>query len=157
MACAVIQNAFFGFAGENRARALTVPWCTYTDLEIAHVGTYERDAAAKGIEVLSFTVPLADVDRAIAEGEEDGFVTIRVRKGSNQIPGATVVARHAGEMISELTTVMVGTMGLGTLASVIHPYPTQVEAIRKAGDLYSRTRLTEGRAKPLKRYFAWRR
>ena len=105
----------------------------------------------------TFTVPMSDVDRAIAEGEDEGFVKIHVKKGSDKIVGATVVARHAGEMISELTTAMVGKIGLGKLAAVIHPYPTQAEAIRKAGDLFNRTRLTEGRGKLLRRYFAWRR
>jgi len=157
MARAVIQNAFFGFAGKKRMSSLTIPWCTYTDPEIAHVGLYEHDAAAKGIEVTTFTVPMSDVDRAIAEGEDEGFVKIHVKKGSDKIVGATVVARHAGEMISELTAAMVGKIGLGKLASVIHPYPTQAEAIRKAGDLFNRTRLTEGRSKLLRRYFAWRR
>jgi pyruvate/2-oxoglutarate dehydrogenase complex dihydrolipoamide dehydrogenase (E3) component len=157
MARAVIQNAFFSFAGRKRVSSLTIPWCTYTDPEIAHVGLYEREAEAKGIEVSTFTVPMSDVDRAIAEGEDAGFVKIHVKRGGDRIVGATVVARHAGEMISELTTAMVGEVGLGTLASVIHPYPTQAEAIRKAGDLYNRTRLTEGRSRVLRRYFAWRR
>jgi pyruvate/2-oxoglutarate dehydrogenase complex dihydrolipoamide dehydrogenase (E3) component len=156
MARAVIQNAFFGLAGKKKVSSLTIPWCTYTDPEIAHVGMYERDAAAKGIEVQTFMVPMAEVDRAIAEGEEDGFVKVHVRKGGDEIVGATVVARHAGEMISELTTAIVGKVGLGKLASVIHPYPTQAEAIRKVGDAYNRTRLTPGRAKLLRRYFAWR-
>jgi len=157
MARAVIQNAFFGFAGKKRMSSLTIPWCTYTDPEIAHVGLYEHDAAAEGIEVTTFTVPMSDVDRAIAEGEDEGFVKIHVKKGSDTIVGATVVARHAGEMISEVTAAMVGKIGLGKLAAVIHPYPTQAEAIRKAGDLFNRTRLTEGRSKFLRRYFAWRR
>lgn len=157
MARAVVQNAFFGFAGRKRVSRLTIPWCTYTDPEIAHVGMYEHDAAAKGIEVQTFMVPMADVDRAVAEGEEEGFVKVHVKKGAATIVGATVVARHAGDMISELTTAMVGGVGLGTLASVIHPYPTQAEAIRKVGDAFNRTRLTPGRAKLLKRYFAWRR
>jgi pyruvate/2-oxoglutarate dehydrogenase complex dihydrolipoamide dehydrogenase (E3) component len=156
MARAVVQNAFFGFAGKKKVSALTIPWCTYTDPEIAHVGMYEHDAVAKGIEVQTFVVSMSDVDRAIADGEEDGFVKVHVRKGSDEIVGATVVARHAGDMISELTTAIVGKLGLGTLASVIHPYPTQAEAIRKVGDAFNRTRLTPGRAKLLRRYFEWR-
>ncbi len=153
----VIQNAFFGFAGRKRVSALTIPWCTYTDPEIAHVGMYEHDARAKGIEVQTFKVPMDDVDRAVTEGEEDGFVKIHVRKGTDEILGGTIVARHAGEMISELTTAIVNGIGLGKMASVIHPYPTQADAIRKAGDAFNRTRLTPGRRKLLGRYFAWRR
>jgi pyruvate/2-oxoglutarate dehydrogenase complex dihydrolipoamide dehydrogenase (E3) component len=157
MARAAIQNAFFGFAGKKRASRLIIPWCTYTDPEIAHVGLYEREAAERGIEVATFTVPMAGVDRAIAEGEDEGFVKVHVRAGTDEIVGATIVARHAGDMISELTAAMAGKVGLGALAAVIHPYPTRAEAIRKAGDLYNRTRLTAGRARALRTYFAWRR
>jgi pyruvate/2-oxoglutarate dehydrogenase complex dihydrolipoamide dehydrogenase (E3) component len=157
MARAVVQNAFFGFAGRKKVSSLTIPWTTYTDPEIAHVGLYERQAAERGLDIATFTVPMSGVDRAITEGDTEGFVKIHVKKGSDTIVGATVVARHAGEMISEITTAMAGKIGLGKLAAVIHPYPTQAEAIRKTGDLYNKTRLTEGRAKLLRRYFAWRR
>ena len=136
----VIQNALF--FGRKKLSALTMPWCTYTDPEIAHVGLYAHEAEARGIATSTFTVHMRDVDRALADGEENGFVKIHVRKGSDRIVGATIVARHAGDMIGELALAMVGKVGLGTLASVIHPYPTQAEAIRKAGDAYNRTRLT---------------
>jgi pyruvate/2-oxoglutarate dehydrogenase complex dihydrolipoamide dehydrogenase (E3) component len=83
-----------------------------------------------------------DVDRAIADGEEDGFVKIHVREGTDQILGATIVARHAGEMINGISLAMVAGIGLRTLARVIHTYPTQAEAIKKAADAYTRTRLS---------------
>ena len=136
----VIQNTLF--RGSKKLSALTMPWCTYTYREIAHVGMYERDAQAKGIDIDSFTISMSQVDRAITDGEEDGFVKVHVKKGTDQILGATIVARHAGEIISEITLAMVGKIGLKTLASVIHPYPTQAEAIRKVGDAFNRTRLT---------------
>ncbi len=118
--------------GRRRISALTIPWCTYTDPEIAHVGMYVRQARERGIPVKTFTVPMHDVDRAIADGEEDGFVKIHVREGSDRILGATVVARHAGEMINDLSLAMVAGIGLRTMAAVIHAYPTQAEAVRKA-------------------------
>jgi pyruvate/2-oxoglutarate dehydrogenase complex dihydrolipoamide dehydrogenase (E3) component len=136
----VIQNALF--FGRKKLSALHMPWCTYTDPEVAHVGLYERDAAARGIAVDIYRRPFAEVDRAVADGEEDGFVKIVVKKGTGEILGATIVARHAGDMISEITLAMVAKVGLGTLANVIHPYPTQAEAIRHVGDMYNRTRLT---------------
>jgi pyruvate/2-oxoglutarate dehydrogenase complex dihydrolipoamide dehydrogenase (E3) component len=151
----VIQNTLFG--GRKKLSALTVPWCTYTDPEIAHVGMYERDAHKKGIALDTFTIPLSQVDRAIADGEEAGFVKVHVKKGTDQILGATIVARHAGEMISEITLAMVGKLGLKTLATVIHPYPTQAEAIRKAADAYNRTRLTPFVKKLFQRWLAWTR
>jgi pyruvate/2-oxoglutarate dehydrogenase complex dihydrolipoamide dehydrogenase (E3) component len=115
-----------------------MPWVTYTDPEIAHVGMYEREAKEKGIEVDTIKIPLSDVDRAIADGEEEGFVKILYKKGSDKILGATIVARHAGETISEVTTAIVGKLGLGTLSRVIHPYPTQAEGIKAAADAYYR-------------------
>jgi pyruvate/2-oxoglutarate dehydrogenase complex dihydrolipoamide dehydrogenase (E3) component len=136
----VIQNALF--FGRRKLSALLMPWCTYTDPEIAHVGLYERDAVARGIAVDTYLRPLAEVDRAIADGDEDGLVKVVVKKGTGEILGATIVARHAGDMISELTLAMVSKVGLGALANVIHPYPTQAEAIRQVGDMYNRTRLT---------------
>jgi pyruvate/2-oxoglutarate dehydrogenase complex dihydrolipoamide dehydrogenase (E3) component len=151
----VIQNALF--PGSKNFSALTIPWCTYTDPEIAHVGLYERDAAARGIAVDTFVRPMSEVDRAVAEGEEEGFVKIHVRKGTDQILGATIVARHAGEMISELTLAIVGKIGLGKVAAVIHPYPTQAEAIRQLGDAYNRTRLTPLVKGLFRRWLAWTR
>jgi len=148
----VIQNALFavGPFGRKKLSALSIPWCTYTQPEIAHVGLYEHEAAERGTEVETFVRQLGDVDRAITEGEEEGFVKILVGKGSDRILGATIVARNAGDMISEVSVAMAGGVGLSALASVIHPYPTQAEAIRQVGDAYNRTRLTPA----LKRLFA---
>ncbi|MGE5310906.1 MAG: mercuric reductase [Nitrospirota bacterium] len=136
----VIQNALF--RGRKKLSTLTIPWCTYTDPEIAHVGVGEGEAQARGVPVDTLTRHLREVDRAIADGDEDGFVKVHVRKGTDRIVGATIVARHAGEMIGEITLAMVGNLGLKTLATVIHPYPTQAEAIKQVADAYNRTRLT---------------
>ncbi len=140
MARIVIQNALF--FGRSKASALTIPWCTFTDPEIAHVGLYESQAREKGIEVDTFAVEMSDVDRAVLDGESEGFLKVHVQKGSDKILGATLVASHAGDMISEITLAMVSGAGLGTLAKTIHPYPTQADVIRKAGDAYNKTRLT---------------
>jgi pyruvate/2-oxoglutarate dehydrogenase complex dihydrolipoamide dehydrogenase (E3) component len=151
----VIQNALF--KGRKKLSSLTIPWCTYTDPEIAHVGVGEGEAQARGIQVDTFTRYLREVDRAIADGEEDGFVRLQVRKGTDRIVGATIVARHAGEMISEITLAMVGKIGLRTLATVIHPYPTQAEAIKQAADAYNRTRLTPFVKGVFRRWLEWAR
>jgi len=155
MARIVIQNALFW--GRKKTSALTIPWCTYTDPEIAHVGMYGKDAEEKGIPVKSITIPMTEVDRAIADGETEGMVRIHVRKGSGQILGATIVARHAGEMISEVSVAMHGKVSLGALSGVIHPYPTQAEGIRKAADAYNRTRLTPGVKRLFETILKWQR
>jgi pyruvate/2-oxoglutarate dehydrogenase complex dihydrolipoamide dehydrogenase (E3) component len=118
---------------------------------------YEREAREKGIQVETFIRPLKEVDRAVTDGEEEGFVKVHVRKGTDKILGATIVARHAGEMISELTLAIVGGLGLKTLANVIHPYPTQAEAIKQVANLYNRTRLTPFVKSLFRRWLAWRR
>lgn len=140
----VIKNMFFSPFGLGRSKlsSLVMPWVTYTDPEIAHVGLYEQEAQRQGIEISTIHIPFKEVDRAIADGEEAGFLKILHQKGTDKILGATIVARHAGEMISEITTAIVGNVGLSKLSSVIHPYPTQAEAMKKAADAYRRTLLT---------------
>jgi len=155
MARIVIQNALF--LGRVKASALTIPWCTYTRPEIAHVGLYEKEAQERGIPVQTFRQDLHNVDRAILDGEAEGFVKVHVRQGTDQILGATVVARHAGEMISELTLAMVGRLGLKSLARTIHPYPTQAEAMKKVADTYNRTRLKPFVKWLLRKWLAWTR
>ena len=151
----VIQNALFW--GRKKLSALTIPWCTYTDPEIAHVGLYVKDCREQGFPIKTFTVPMSDVDRAVLDGDEEGFVKIHVREGTDTILGATIVARHAGEMINEISLAMVAGIGLKAVAQVIHSYPTQAEAIRKAGDAYNRTRLTPFLKALSSRWLAWSR
>jgi pyruvate/2-oxoglutarate dehydrogenase complex dihydrolipoamide dehydrogenase (E3) component len=101
-----------------------------------------RAPGERGIALKTFVQELRAVDRALVDGEVPGFVKIHLRHGGDQIVGATVVARHAGEMLSELTLAISRGVGLGGIAAVIHPYPTQAEAIKKIADAYNRTRLT---------------
>lgn len=151
----LIANALF--MGRQKSSALTVPWCTYTDPEIAHVGMYAHDAEKKGIDVQTLTVPLSDVDRAILDGETEGFARVHLKKGSDRILGATVVARHAGEMINELSLAITNGLGLSAIGRTIHPYPTQAEAIKKLADAYNRTRLTPFVKRLLSAWLSWRR
>ena len=151
----VVQNALFH--GRKRVSALNVPWCTYTDPELAHVGLYECEAAEQGIALDTFTRFFRDVDRAIIDGDDEGFVKIHVQRGTDRILGATIVGRHAGDLISEISVAMAAGLGLGRLASVIHPYPTNADAIRQLGDAYNRTRLTPTVAKWFNRWLAWQR
>jgi len=151
----VLRNALF--PGRARASTLTVPWCTYTDPEIAHVGLSEEDAARRGIATHTFVQPLGEIDRAVLDDQAEGVVKVLVRRGTDRILGATVVASHAGEMISEVTLAMEGGLGLNTISRTIHPYPTQAEAMKKIGDQFQRGRLTPRVRALLARWFAWRR
>jgi pyruvate/2-oxoglutarate dehydrogenase complex dihydrolipoamide dehydrogenase (E3) component len=135
-----IQNALL--RPSHRWSDVVIPSCTYTDPEIARVGLSVREANRLGIPVKTFTIPMHEIDRAITDSETAGFVKVHVRGRSDRILGATIVARHAGDMINEITLAMVAGIGLRKLSRVLHAYPTQAEAIRQAADAYNRMRLT---------------
>ena len=155
----VVQNALFALGpfGRRRASTLTIPWCTYSDPELAHVGLSEQTAAERGVALDTYTAPLSGNDRARLDGDEAGFVKLHAARGSDRLLGATVVARHAGELISELTLALRAGVRLGTLADTIHPYPTQADAIRAAAGQFTKARLTPRAARLLKAWLAWRR
>jgi pyruvate/2-oxoglutarate dehydrogenase complex dihydrolipoamide dehydrogenase (E3) component len=115
-----------------KCSSLIIPWCTYTDPEIAHIGLQESEAKAKGIAVQTVMVEMKDTDRAILDGDTMGFVKIHVKEGTDQILGGTIMAKHAGDMISELAVAMTSQKGLINLAKAIHPFPTQAEALHSA-------------------------
>ncbi len=155
MARIVIANALF--SGRQKASSLVVPWCTYTDPEVAHVGMHKDEAAERGLSVNTLTVNLRDVDRARLDGETEGFARVHLKKGSDAILGATIVARHAGEMINELSLAMTAGLGLSAIGRTIHPYPTQAESIRKLADDHNRTRLTPVVKRLFTAWFTWQR
>jgi pyruvate/2-oxoglutarate dehydrogenase complex dihydrolipoamide dehydrogenase (E3) component len=144
-------NALFHKRLGGRASRLVIPWCTYTDPEIAHVGLYERDAKERGIPVTTVTVPLTDNDRAILDGEDEGFVRVHLKRGTDRILGATVVASHAGDLLTYFTLAMTQHKGLGTLAGAIYPYPTQSEVIKRVANAHLQTKLSPS----LKRLLRW--
>lgn len=133
-----VDNALFG--RRRKVSALIIPWCTYTDPEVAHVGLYVSECRERGIPVRTITMLMHDAHRAIIDGEEKGFVKIHVRDGTDQILGATIVASHAGDMINEITLAMEARIGLSRLAKVIHAYPTQANAIHEAAVAFVKSR-----------------
>jgi pyruvate/2-oxoglutarate dehydrogenase complex dihydrolipoamide dehydrogenase (E3) component len=151
----VIQNALF--KGRKKVSRLMIPRCTYTSPEIAHVGLTVEEAREKGVRSNSFQTKFSDVDRAVLDGAKEGFVKIHVKKGTDRIIGATIVGRDAGNLISEITSAMVGGIGLGKMAEVIHPYPTTAEAIKKTADAFNRTRLTPRVKWVFDRWLSWSR
>lgn len=160
MAQIVIQNALFPHPfglGYASVESLTMPWATFTEPEIAHVGMYEADATHKGLEVETYTFKLDEVDRAILDGEEEGFARVHIQKGTDNILGATVVAAHAGDLISEFSVLMKAGAGAKTLASTIHPYPTQAEVNKKVINLWRKAHFTPKTKRILTRLFAWLR
>ena len=145
----VIQNALF--FGRARASALVIPWCTYTDPELAHVGWSADAAARRGHRVETVTVRLDEVDRAVVDEERDGFVRVHHERG--RLLGCTVVAARAGEMIGLAAYALRRRATLDDLGATIFPYPTTTSAFRTAADTYRRTRLTPRLRAWLQRYF----
>ncbi len=137
----VVQNALFPFP-KRKFSDLIIPWVTYTQPEVAHVGMYATEAAEEHIEIDTYSAKMKAVDRAVTDGETDGFIKVHTAKGSGKILGATIVGAHAGELINEITIAMKHKLSLGALASVIHPYPTEAEIINKVAIEYNKTRLT---------------
>ncbi len=160
MAQIVIQNALFphpfGLAYAS-VDSLIMPWCTFTEPEIAHVGLYEADAKAKGLEVETYTFKLDEVDRAILDDEDEGFARVHIQKGSDKILGATIVAAHAGDMINEFSVLMKAGIGAKTIAGTIHPYPTQAEVNKRVVNLWRKAHFTPRTKALLMRLFAWMR
>lgn len=160
MAQMVIQNALFPHPfglGYASVESLVMPWCTFTEPEVAHVGLYEAEAKAKGVEVETYTYKLEEVDRAILDGEEQGFARVHIQKGTDKILGATIVAAHAGEMIGEFSVAMKAGVGAKTIAATIHPYPTQAEVNKKVVNLWRKAHFTPGTKNFLTKLFAWMR
>lgn len=160
MAQIVIQNALFPHPlglGYARADSLIIPWCTYTEPELAHVGLSETDARAKGLEIETYTFELRDVDRAILDGQDEGFARVHVKKGTDKILGATLVATRAGDMINEFSVLMNAGLGLKVIAKTIHPYPTQAEVVKKVANAWRKAQFTSRQKEWLSKWFAWRR
>jgi pyruvate/2-oxoglutarate dehydrogenase complex dihydrolipoamide dehydrogenase (E3) component len=129
--------------GANRpARALVIPHCTYTDPEVATVGLTPVRAAEQGIVLETHRLELSKVERAFIDGEEEGFAALYTRKSSPEIVGATLVAAHAGEMISELTLAITNKLTMQALAETVHCYPTQAEVFERIALSYTPARMT---------------
>lgn len=150
-----LRNALF--AGRARLSRVIVPWCTYTDPEVAHCGLTPDEAARQGIAHQTIRVDLSAVDRALLEGRSEGLLKILVRAGTDALLGATLAAPHAGESIGQLTLAIQSGIGLKAIANLVQPYPTTAEAVKKAADAFNRRRLTPGASRWLTRWLAWRR
>ena len=136
----VVQNALF--FGRKKASSLVIPWCTYTQPELAHVGMKWDAANEAGGKIESITIPLHDVDRARLDGDDEGFLRVHFREGSDRIVAATLVASHAGEIIGQLSMAMQQGLGLSAIGATVFPYPTEAEVIRKSADAWRKRKLS---------------
>jgi pyruvate/2-oxoglutarate dehydrogenase complex dihydrolipoamide dehydrogenase (E3) component/uncharacterized membrane protein YdjX (TVP38/TMEM64 family) len=150
-------NALFGSFRRFRADYSVLPWVTFTDPEVAHVGHNELSAKAAGIDHEVVRYDLSHLDRAVAEGTREGFVKILVPPGKDRVLGATIVAAHAGETLAELVLAMKHGLGLNRILGTIHAYPTMAEANKYAAGEYKKAHKPERLLRWVERWHAWRR
>jgi pyruvate/2-oxoglutarate dehydrogenase complex dihydrolipoamide dehydrogenase (E3) component len=150
----ILRNALF--PGKSKIDYRVVPWCTFTEPEVARVGLNETDAQTQEVPYDRYTYALSDLDRAVCDREDEGFITVLTKKGSDQLLGVTLVGAHAGDLIHELALALHQNIGLKQIASMIHIYPTMAEVSKRIADTFQRTRLTPSTKRWLKRYLHWR-
>ncbi len=134
-----------------------IPWATFTDPEVARVGLSETEARAQGIEVEVTRYNLDDLDRAITDAADHGYVKILTAPGKDRILGATIVGEHAGDLLAEFVLAMKHGIGLNKLLGTIHVYPTLGEAAKMAAGAWKRAHAPQGALRLAERFFAWRR
>ncbi|HEX9946482.1 MAG TPA: FAD-dependent oxidoreductase [Allosphingosinicella sp.] len=150
-------NGLFGHLKRFRADYRVLPWVTFTDPEVAHVGHNALSATAAGIDHEVVRYDLSHLDRALAEGANRGFVKLLVQPGKDRLLGATIVAAGAGELIAELALAMKHGVGLNKILGTVHAYPTLAEANKYAAGEWKKARKPERLLAWLERYHAWRR
>ncbi len=152
----ILVSPLFGL-GRAKADYRVVPWTTFTEPEVARVGLNEKDAARAGVPFEVHRFPYSELDRAVLESEETGFVNVIAARGRDTILGATIVGAGAGELIHEIALAMREQIGLSRLSSMIHVYPTLSQAVQRTADAYMRTRLTARARAIFSRLYAWQR
>lgn len=150
-------NALFGSLKRFKADYRVIPWCTFTDPEVARVGLSEGEAKEKNIEYEITKYPIEDLDRAIAEDEAEGFVKVLTRPGTDRILGVTIVGSRAGDLIAEYVLAMKHGIGLKKILGTIHIYPTFSEANKYAAGEWRRAHQPKGLLNWVARFHSWRR
>ena len=150
-------NALFGFLKSFKVDYRVIPWCTFTSPEVARVGLNEQEADAQGIDYEVTRYGIDDLDRAIADSADEGYVKVITAKGSDRILGVTIVGQHAGELIAEYVLAMKHGLGLNKILGTIHIYPTMAEANKFAAGEWKKAHKPEGVLRWVERFHDWRR
>lgn len=150
-------NALFGKFKKFKVDYSIIPWATFTDPEVARVGINKQEAEEQGITYDVTRYPLDDLDRAIAEGEDQGYIEVLSQPGKDRILGVTIVGSQAGDMIAEFVFAMRHKLGLNKILSTIHIYPTRMEAVKFAAGNWKKANTKPWQLKWLKRFHKWQR
>jgi pyruvate/2-oxoglutarate dehydrogenase complex dihydrolipoamide dehydrogenase (E3) component len=134
-----------------------MPACTFIDPEVARVGLNELEARAQGVAFEVTRFELAELDRAIADGQRAGWVKVLTEPGRDRILGVTIVGAHAGELLAEYVLAMKHGLGLNKILGTIHTYPTLAEANKYAAGAWKRAHQPERLLRWVARFHAWRR
>ena len=153
--CAV--NALFSPFKKFKVDYSVIPWATFTDPEVARVGLNEKDAKEQGIPYEVATYGIDDLDRAIADGEDMGYVKVLTPPGKDTILGVTIVGYHAGDLITEYVLAMKHGLGLNKILGTIHIYPTMAEANKYAAGIWKKNHAPTGLLNFIQKFHAWRR
>ena len=151
------MNSLFGMLKRFKADYSVIPWATFTDPEVARVGISEAEAKSQDVEYEVTTYGIDDLDRAIADGEDHGFVKVLTQPGKDRILGVTIVGYHASELIAEYVMAMKHGLGLNKILSTIHIYPTLSEANKFAAGEWKKARKPEKLLRWVQRFHDWRR
>ncbi len=149
-------NALFGFVKKFSADYSVIPAATFTEPELARVGLNEKEADEQGIDYEATRYDISELDRAITEGIDQGFIKVLTARGSDRILGATIVNAQAGEMIAEYVLAMRHGLGLNKILGTIHAYPTMMEANKFVAGEWKRTHAPQGLLKLIQKFHAWR-
>ncbi len=150
-------NALFGDFKRFKVDYSVIPWATFIDPEVARVGLNEQDAREQGVAYELTRYGMADLDRAICDGETQGFVKVLTVPGKDKILGVTIVGAHAAELLAEYVLAMKHGLGLNKILGTIHTYPTMAEANKYAAGEWKRAHQPERLLRWVRRYHAWRR
>lgn len=150
-------NALFGRFKKFKVDYSVIPWATFTEPEVARVGYNRQEADEQNIQYETTRYQLDDLDRAIAEGEDEGFIEVLTKPGSDQILGVTILGNQAGELIAEFVFAMQHKMGLNKILGTIHIYPTRMEAVKYAAGNWKKASTKAWQLKLLKKFHAWQR
>lgn len=150
----ILRNALF--PGSSKLNYRFVPWCTFTEPEVARAGLNETEAKKQNVNYDCFTYEFKDLDRAVCDREDEGFIKILTKKGKDKLIGVTIVGPHGGDLLHELALAMHQNIGLKKVSQMIHVFPTLAEISKRIADTYQRTRLSPGLKKWFVRYFNWR-
>jgi pyruvate/2-oxoglutarate dehydrogenase complex dihydrolipoamide dehydrogenase (E3) component len=153
----VAVNALFGIFKKFKVDYRVIPWSTFVDPEVARVGLNEKEAREQGIPYQVSKFEIEELDRAIADSEDHGFIKVLTKPGTDKILGVTIVGDHAGDIIGEYVTAMKYGLGMNKILGTIHIYPTLAESNKYVAGVWKKQNTSKKLLDFSQKFHAWRR